>query len=213
MQGKVKASKRVSSRVNSAIVVWALLLVSALGMLALAGCSTNSSGNSGGTTDGAGGAAASTTGTASNSTTTEGTEGSTAGSSTATAETTGADTQEATGQEVTVTVDVSAAVAADNSTAKNIAAEKGGASFVLKVPVESESTVLAVTKASGLDVTTNSASIGEYVTAINGLASGAVSAEAGWIFNINGEMAMDGADVAKVKAGDRIDWQYVTSFQ
>jgi hypothetical protein len=73
--------------------------------------------------------------------------------------------------------------------------------------------VLEALRATKLPIVTEKASFGEYVISINTLESGAVGPESGWTFLVNGEFAMEGADVIKVNTGDTITWRYVTTYE
>ena len=138
---------------------------------------------------------------------------STADSATPPADTATPPANDAAGQiDVKVVIDISKAVAEQNETAL-LLKEKDGELITYNVTVPEGSTVLEVLRASGAVVGTTAASFGEYVSSINSLAEGAVSAESGWTFFVNGEFATEGASTLKVNPGDEILWQYVTSWE
>jgi hypothetical protein len=113
---------------------------------------------------------------------------------------------------VTVLIDVSAAVEEGDATALELETTLGAnKSFALDV--STDTTILEALRATGLQVVTEKASLGEYVTAINLLESGALGAESGWTFLVNDEFALEGADVMKVNDGDTITWRYVTKYE
>ncbi|MCL2339915.1 MAG: DUF4430 domain-containing protein [Actinomycetia bacterium] len=115
---------------------------------------------------------------------------------------------------VTIKIDITAAVEAGDATAMSLATRYGGNVFTCTVNVADNTTVLVATKAATvLTVSTVSSSYGDYVDSIDGLASGAVNSTAGWTFDINGTASQVGADVATVKTGDTITWTYVTVWQ
>ena len=121
---------------------------------------------------------------------------------------------EASTGQVTITVDITAAVEDDDPTAIALALEYGANTRTFEVKIGEGATVLSSLKDSEFVVATKSSgSMGEYVDAIDGLASGAVSAESGWTYTVNGEMVLEGADSLQVHDGDVIVWTYVTSWE
>jgi hypothetical protein len=119
---------------------------------------------------------------------------------------------EATLCKATIVLDITAAIEEGDPIALEIESTLGATkSFAIEIPADT--TVLEALRATSLQVVTESASFGEYVTAINLLESGALGAESGWIYLVNDEQAMEGADVMKVNDGDTITWRYVTKYE
>ena len=119
-----------------------------------------------------------------------------------------------TAGKVTITVDITAAVDAGDPTAKALAEQKGGNTYKIEIGIDKGDSVLDAAKASGLVVATSSApGFGDYVTSIDGLAEKAVTAQAGWIFTVNGEMPMTSIDSIEAADGDDIVFTYVTSWE
>ncbi|MCL2883588.1 MAG: DUF4430 domain-containing protein [Coriobacteriia bacterium] len=195
--------------IKTGIIVLAAALVLAFGVMALAGCSSdNGSGSTGTSTD-----------TSSTANSTDNSASMTDTSSTDNAATSATDNSSATTPTdnneqvfVTVKVDITAAVEANDPTAVALASEKGGDVYTVDVYDSSLKTVLDATSAAGLTLSTASSSMGQYVTAIDGVASGISSASAGWTYDINGVAGTDSVDAATIQAGDVITWTYVTSW-
>ena len=114
--------------------------------------------------------------------------------------------------DVTVFVDISAAIAEEDSTALKLE-ETQGAKATIPVSIPENGTVLDALEATGLDFTATPSTLGDYITAIGGLANGTVGPTSGWTFLINGELSMDAVGNTPLKAGDTVLWQFVTSFE
>jgi len=187
MRGEAKQGESKQRFIQRRLAAFALALLLALGGLALAGCTTP----------------AETPGGANNDTPTETPSGSQ----------TDANIPVPNAVTITVTVDISAAVEAEDPTALAIAELKGGNTFTSTIEVEDGTNILDATRYAGITVGTTTASFGTYVSAIEGLSEGAVTPEAGWTFFINDEFAAEGADVTLANDGDIIKWVYVTSWE
>ena len=166
----------VNKRVRVGLIAVMVLLASALTVLALAGCTTNSAGDQKA-------ADAPPPGSAPES-----------GS-------------------VKITIDITNAVNAGDETAKGIADRTGTNTYNAIAGVEGPVTVLVATQNCGLDVTTSSNEFGQFITSIDGLATGAVDVNAGWAFTVNGKAVPDQADVATVNPGDTITWTYTIDWK
>ena len=119
---------------------------------------------------------------------------------------------EAASIEVVVVLDISAAVAENDPTALELEKTQGAeAAYQVKIP--EGGTILDALVSSGAEIGMTSSTMGDYVSTINGLASGSVGSESGWTFLVNDEMVMESADVATLSAGDTVKWQFVTSFE
>ena len=77
--------------------------------------------------------------------------------------------------------------------------------------VEEGTSVLEATQiycvANELDIEIDSA--GGYITGLLGISDGDYSDNTGWVYTINGETVMVGADEQLLKAGDKISWEFV----
>lgn len=77
--------------------------------------------------------------------------------------------------------------------------------------VEEGTSVLEATKiycvANELDIEIDSA--GGYITGLLGISDGDYSDNTGWVYTINGETVMVGADEQILKDGDKISWEFV----
>ncbi len=78
--------------------------------------------------------------------------------------------------------------------------------------VEEGTSVLEATQiycvANELDIEIDSA--GGYITGLLGISDGDYSDNTGWVYTINGETVMVGADEQILKDGDKISWEFVT---
>ena len=77
--------------------------------------------------------------------------------------------------------------------------------------VEEGTSVLEATQiycvANELDIEIDSA--GGYITGLLGISDGDYSDNTGWVYTINGETVMVGADEQILKDGDKISWEFV----
>lgn len=77
--------------------------------------------------------------------------------------------------------------------------------------VEEGTSVLEATQiycvANELDIEIDSA--GGYITGLLGISAGDYSDNTGWVYTINGETVMVGADEQILKDGDKISWEFV----
>ena len=77
--------------------------------------------------------------------------------------------------------------------------------------VEEGTSVLEATQiycvANELDIGIDSA--GGYITGLLGISDGDYSDNTGWVYTINGETVMVGADEQILKDGDKISWEFV----
>ena len=77
--------------------------------------------------------------------------------------------------------------------------------------VEEGTSVLEATQiycvANELDIEIDSA--GGYITGLLGIRDGDYSDNTGWVYTINGETVMVGADEQILKDGDKISWEFV----
>ena len=81
------------------------------------------------------------------------------------------------------------------------------------VVVAEDATALDALKATGVAVTTEQSSYGEYVTGIDGLETGAHGDMSGWIYKVNDDSPTVGADNFELTTGDVVLWEYVTSYE
>lgn len=82
-----------------------------------------------------------------------------------------------------------------------------------ELTLDAGTTVLEALKATGLEVTEATGPYGSYVDSIGGLAEKAHGESSGWTFLVNDEMAMETASTLVVEDGDKITWEYVTTFE
>lgn len=77
--------------------------------------------------------------------------------------------------------------------------------------VEEGTSVLEATQiycvANELDIEIDSA--GGYITGLLGISDGDYSDNTGWVYTINDEMVMVGADEQILKDGDKISWEFI----
>lgn len=77
--------------------------------------------------------------------------------------------------------------------------------------VEEGTSVLEATQiycvANELDIEIDSA--GGYITGLLGISDGDYSDNTGWVYTINGETVMVGADEQILKDGDKISWEFI----
>ena len=121
------------------------------------------------------------------------------------------DEQLASGITVKVTVECHDAIAVGIEEAGAIAPT--GVLFEGDIVISEGATALEVLKATGLDVSMAPGDF-TYVNGINGL-SEQVSEEfpmSGWMFYVNGEMAMEGCDTFVMNDGDTLLWKYSLTF-
>jgi len=112
---------------------------------------------------------------------------------------------------VTIEVDVAAALEAGNAVATEVA--PNGELYNGQVSVDEGANVLDALRATGLVISTTASSFGDYVSAIQSIASGDDGPESGWVFYVNGESAMESAGAIILQDGDTVRWEYVTSFE
>lgn len=77
-----------------------------------------------------------------------------------------------------------------------------------ELSVKPGSTVLDVLKESGYVISASNNFLGTYVSAIQGISSGAASGSGGWIFSVNGNFPNTSASNLIVTNGDRISFHY-----
>lgn len=70
-------------------------------------------------------------------------------------------------------------------------------------------TVYDILEKTGQPVSAKDTGNGLAIEAIGGVASGDMGKNSGWLFTVNGEMAMDYCDRIEVSDGDEIVWDYV----
>ena len=107
---------------------------------------------------------------------------------------------------ITITIDITEAVEAEDPTALALVDERGGNTYTIEATIDEGDTALSATQNSELIVATSTASWGVMITSIDSLEGGSTS---GWIFTINGESPDVGADQVEVADGDEIVWSYV----
>lgn len=77
-----------------------------------------------------------------------------------------------------------------------------------EVKVKKDATVMDALDASGISYSGSG-----YVQEIEGLAEKAVNDQSGWTYTVNGESVQTAADQTKLKDGDKVEWEYVTSWE
>lgn len=70
-------------------------------------------------------------------------------------------------------------------------------------------TVYDILEKTGQPVSAKDTGNGLAIEAIGGVASGDMGKNSGWLFTVNGEMAMDYCDRIEVSDGDEIVWDFV----
>lgn len=111
---------------------------------------------------------------------------------------------------VSVLIDCSAAVEAENATA--IAVSDDGIIFDGTVQVPVGATVDDALMATGVDVGTTSSSMGAYVSSIGGLAEKDAGETSGWTYYVNDESAAVASSESVLQDGDSVEWRYVLEF-
>ena len=114
---------------------------------------------------------------------------------------------DASAGKVTITVDITLGVEANDPTAVALAGQKGGNIYKVEANFKDGDNVLTATQGSTLEVAV--ATSGDYITTIDGLAA---TATGGWVFTVNGESPVVGADQIPVEDGDEIIWIYVADW-
>jgi hypothetical protein len=109
---------------------------------------------------------------------------------------------------VTIVVDITAAVEADDPTAVALSAKYNGSVYEFNVDIKENATVLSATEATQMIIVMK----GDFADSIDGLAAGAVAQYSGWTFTVNDDWALEGPGHVSVKDGDEIAWTYVTSW-
>lgn len=97
------------------------------------------------------------------------------------------------------TIDVTVAVAANE--------DKGIAAQEQTVEVAEGATVLVATEATEFKPVVEDSEYGAYVSSLNGVAA---EGNAGWVYTVNGESVMEGADACVLEAGDSVEWSYMS---
>lgn len=92
------------------------------------------------------------------------------------------------------------------------ATEGEGEKTTETITIEEGATVFDVLQASNHKLDVQDSAYGKYVAGIDGVAAGDVTDSSGWMVALNGEDLMVSADEQEVKAGDKIEWYFVTSF-
>lgn len=96
-------------------------------------------------------------------------------------------------------VEVSVAVAANDD--QDIKAQEQD------VKIAEDATVLDATKASSFEPVVVDSEYGAYVSSLCGVAA---EGNSGWVYTVNGESVMEGADACVLKAGDSVEWSYMS---
>ena len=69
-------------------------------------------------------------------------------------------------------------------------------------------TALDALEATGLEYVVEDSQYGAFVSSVNGLANGETSATAGWMYELNGEVALESCDELTLSDGDSLTWEY-----
>lgn len=97
------------------------------------------------------------------------------------------------------TIEVTVAVAANE--------DKGIAAQEQEVKLAECANVLVATEATDFNPVVEDSEYGAYVSSINGVAA---EGNAGWVYTVNGESVMEGADACVLEAGDSVKWSYMS---
>lgn len=80
------------------------------------------------------------------------------------------------------------------------------------VTAEEGTTVYDALVDTGLDLAVDSSSGSVYVDGIGGVIGSQTSSTAGWLYTVNGEVPMVGADSQKIEEGDQVVWTFYPDF-
>lgn len=97
--------------------------------------------------------------------------------------------------DIKVTVAVAAYEAADLEAAEQ------------QLGVPAGSSVLVATEASEFEPVVEDSEYGSYVSALCGVKA---EGSSGWVYTLNGESVMEGADACLLEDGDRVEWSYMS---
>lgn len=75
------------------------------------------------------------------------------------------------------------------------------------VKVAEGATVLDATEASSFEPVVEDSEYGAYVSSLCGVAA---EGNSGWVYTVNGESVMEGADACVLEAGDSVEWSYMS---
>ena len=118
------------------------------------------------------------------------------------------------GDTITVQITVDCRAPVDAGIAEVRAICPSGIMFDGSVVIPEGTSALAALEATGLRVSKAPGAFA-YVTGINGLAERITSAypTSGWMFYVNGEMAMEACDVFVLNDGDTVLWKYSLTYE
>lgn len=90
----------------------------------------------------------------------------------------------------------------------SVATAEGELAYSDSLQLPEGATALDALEATGLDYVAEDSQYGVFVSSINGLANGEISATAGWTYSLNGEMALESCDALVLSNGDTLTWEY-----
>ena len=90
----------------------------------------------------------------------------------------------------------------------SVTTAEGESAYSGSVQLPEGATALDALEATGLDYVVEDSQYGMFVSSINGLANGETSATAGWMYSLNGEMALESCDALVLSNGDLLTWEY-----